>query len=258
MKSRIDRLLRARGQQERHVKLGVGGIRDVEFHVQALQLLYGAQDPWLREPNSLRALHRLAERGYLSWEESGRLAHAYVFLRTIEHRLQILHALQTHTLPADPASSRSSPAGSGTRATPRPPPPAAPRLRPDASDGARRLRGFDATVREVPGGAAVGRGALGRRLRRSGARAAEPPPPLGGAGLVAVPAAVRTRSARSSRRRSTPLRAVPDPDAALDALERFVAAAGPRTAYLARLAATRISSAGCSPSSRDRSGSRRR
>ena len=80
----------------------MGGIRDVEFHVQALQLLYGAQDPWLREPNSLRALHRLAERGYLSWEESGRLAHAYVFLRTIEHRLQILHALQTHTLPAEP------------------------------------------------------------------------------------------------------------------------------------------------------------
>src|SRR5262245_5829441 len=102
MKNRIDRLLRARGQQERHVKLGVGGIRDIEFHVQALQLLYGAQDPWLRERNSLRALHRLAERGYLSWEESGQLAHAYEFLRRIEHRLQILHALQTHTLPADP------------------------------------------------------------------------------------------------------------------------------------------------------------
>src|SRR5262249_43794849 len=83
MKGQIDRRLRARGQQERHVKLGVGGIRDIEFHIQALQLLYGGQDPWLRERNSLRALHRLAERGYLSWEESGRLAHAYVFLRTV-------------------------------------------------------------------------------------------------------------------------------------------------------------------------------
>ena len=101
MKNRIDRRLRARGQQERHVKLGVGGIRDIEFHIQALQLLYGGQDPWLRERNSLRALHRLAERGYLSWEESRRLAHAYVFLRTIEHRLMLLHALQTHTLPED-------------------------------------------------------------------------------------------------------------------------------------------------------------
>src|SRR5262249_54013220 len=103
VKARIDRTLRARGSQERHVKLGPGGIREIEFHVQALQLLYGAQDPWLQERNSLRALHRLAERGYLSWEESRGLAHAYAFLRTVEHRLQILHALQTHTLPADPA-----------------------------------------------------------------------------------------------------------------------------------------------------------
>src|SRR5437899_914323 len=94
---------RGRGQQERHVKLGVGGIRDVEFHIQALQLLYGAQDPWLQERNSLRALHRLAERGYLTWEESGALVRAYVFLRTVEHRLQILHALQTHTPPGHPA-----------------------------------------------------------------------------------------------------------------------------------------------------------
>ena len=43
------------------MKLGVGGIREIEFHVQALQLLYGAQDHWLQERNSLRALHRLAE-----------------------------------------------------------------------------------------------------------------------------------------------------------------------------------------------------
>ena len=55
-----------RASSRRNVKLGVGGIREVEFLVQALQLLYGGDDPWLRERNSLRAIFRLTERGYLS------------------------------------------------------------------------------------------------------------------------------------------------------------------------------------------------
>jgi glutamate-ammonia-ligase adenylyltransferase len=241
MKSRIDRLLRARGQQERHVKLGVGGIRDVEFHVQALQLLYGAQDPWLREPNSLRALHRLAERGYLSWEESGRLAHAYVFLRTIEHRLQILHALQTHTLPAEPLelaklARRLGYAGEAETV--------AHALLRDYDRTRRTVRAafegfFDATVREGPEAppwdaasvAAVGF-ADPERARQNLRLLWEGP------ALVAVPVSVRTALQTLLPATLDALRTVPDPDAALDALERFVAAAGPRTAYLARLAAT--------------------
>ncbi len=241
MKHRIDRILRARGQQERHVKLGVGGIRDVEFHTQALQLLYGAQDPWLRERNSLRALHRLAERGYLSWEESGRLAHAYVFLRTIEHRHQILHALQTHTLPADPGelaklARRLGYAGSA-----------------ETVSGAL-LRDYDRTRRTV-------RAAFDGLFDAAAREGSEAPPwdearlaDVGfadperarqnvrllweGPALVAVPVAVRTALRTLLPATLEALRTVPDPDASLDALERFVAAAGPRTAYLARLAET--------------------
>src|SRR5262245_58878001 len=103
MKDAIDRSLEARGSQTRNVKLGVGGIREIEFLVQALQLLYGGDDPWLAEPNSLRAIFRLTERGYLSPERGRALGDALVYLRTVEHRLQILHEFQTHTLPEGPA-----------------------------------------------------------------------------------------------------------------------------------------------------------
>jgi glutamate-ammonia-ligase adenylyltransferase len=239
MKNRIDRRLRARGQQERHVKLGVGGIRDIEFHVQALQLLYGGQDPWLRERNSLRALHRLAERGYLSWEESGRLAHAYVFLRTIEHRLQILHALQTHTLPADPdelAKLARRLGYAGDREA------AARTFLLDYDRTRRTVRAafegfFDAPGREAPEAppwdaatvAAVGF-ADPERARQNLRLLWEGP------ALVAVPGAVRAALRTLLRATLDALATVPDPDAALDALERFVATAGPRTAYLARLA----------------------
>jgi glutamate-ammonia-ligase adenylyltransferase len=240
-RSRVDRLLRARGQQERHVKLGEGGIRDVEFHIQALQLLYGAQDPWLRERNSLRALHRLAERGYLSWEESGRLARAYGFLRTIEHRLQILHALQTHTLPAEPGelaklARRLGYVGDGELVTQA--------FLHDYDRTRQTVRGafagfFDAPVWAVPEAfpwdvsslAAVGF-ADPERARQNLRLLWEGP------ALVAVPAAVRIALRTLLPATLDALRAVPDPDAALDALERFVAAAGPRTAYLARLART--------------------
>ncbi|MCZ7624815.1 MAG: hypothetical protein M5R38_02270 [Candidatus Methylomirabilis sp.] len=101
MKDRIDTKI-GRGQETfRHVKLGYGGIREVEFIVQTFQLLYGGGDPWIREPNTLRALQRLADRGHITTDQHATLAEAYTFLRTVEHRLQILHHLQTHTLPTD-------------------------------------------------------------------------------------------------------------------------------------------------------------
>jgi len=101
MKSEIDRSLRAKGGERLNVKLGIGGIREVEFLVQALQLLYGGDDPWLRERNTLRAIFRLAERGYLSHTLGRGLGRGYTYLRTVEHRLQVLYEFQTHTLPTD-------------------------------------------------------------------------------------------------------------------------------------------------------------
>lgn len=102
MKRQIDRQLRRKGQEARNVKLGVGGIREIEFLVQALQLLYGGDDAWLRERNTLRGIFRLTERGYLAPALGRMLSRAYTFLRAVEHRLQIVHEFQTHTLPDDP------------------------------------------------------------------------------------------------------------------------------------------------------------
>jgi glutamate-ammonia-ligase adenylyltransferase len=101
MKDRINAKVEQDRETFRHVKLGYGGIREIEFIVQTFQLLYGATDPWIREPNTLRALQRLADRGHVTADEHATLVKAYTFLRTVEHRLQILHHLQTHTLPTD-------------------------------------------------------------------------------------------------------------------------------------------------------------
>ncbi len=99
LKEKLNVSLAWGGKTHRHVKLGYGGIREIEFIVQAFQLLYGGRDPWLREPNTLKALHRLRERGHLHDDDYATLVKAYTFLRTVEHRLQILHQLKTHTLP---------------------------------------------------------------------------------------------------------------------------------------------------------------
>lgn len=101
LKEKLNLSVALEGRTYRDVKRGYGGIREIEFVVQAFQLLYGGRDPWIREANTLRALHRLSERGYLSYDDHAALAKAYTFLRTVEHRLQILHQLQTHTLPED-------------------------------------------------------------------------------------------------------------------------------------------------------------
>ncbi|MFQ5839701.1 MAG: bifunctional [glutamate--ammonia ligase]-adenylyl-L-tyrosine phosphorylase/[glutamate--ammonia-ligase] adenylyltransferase [Candidatus Methylomirabilales bacterium] len=103
MKERIEQSLRHDEVLRRDVKLGYGGIREIEFIVQAFQLVHGGQNPWLRESNTLRALHRLAGEGLLSYEDYAGLVRAYTFLRTVEHRLQILHHMQIHTLPQDHA-----------------------------------------------------------------------------------------------------------------------------------------------------------
>jgi glutamate-ammonia-ligase adenylyltransferase len=85
-----------------NVKLGHGGIREVEFIAQAPQLALGGADPWLRAPHTLISLSRLGDRGLLSESELTQLSEAYTFLRTLEHRLQMENGLQTHAVPDDP------------------------------------------------------------------------------------------------------------------------------------------------------------
>ncbi|MDQ3256794.1 MAG: hypothetical protein M3R15_23360, partial [Acidobacteriota bacterium] len=84
-----------------NVKLGRGGIREIEFIAQALQLAHGGRDPWLHAPHTLISLGRLADRGLITERERTDLSNAYLFLRTLEHRLQMEHGLQTHTVPED-------------------------------------------------------------------------------------------------------------------------------------------------------------
>src|SRR5438093_10147805 len=99
MKDRIDAELSRSGANEVDVKLGRGGLRELEFAVQALQLTRGGRDPWVREGNTLRALHRLADRGLVSFSEHASLSRAYRFLRTVEHRLQLERNRQVNALP---------------------------------------------------------------------------------------------------------------------------------------------------------------
>jgi glutamate-ammonia-ligase adenylyltransferase len=89
-----------------NVKLGRGGIREIEFIAQALQLAHGGRDDWLRVPHTLVSLGRLADREFITQPERSELSDAYCFLRTLEHRLQMEHGLQTHTVP-DSEEARS-------------------------------------------------------------------------------------------------------------------------------------------------------
>jgi glutamate-ammonia-ligase adenylyltransferase len=87
-----------------NVKLGRGGIREIEFIAQALQLAHGGHDPWLQHaPHTLISLGRLADRKLITERERTELADAYDFLRALEHRLQMEHGLQTHSVPDDAA-----------------------------------------------------------------------------------------------------------------------------------------------------------
>jgi [glutamine synthetase] adenylyltransferase / [glutamine synthetase]-adenylyl-L-tyrosine phosphorylase len=82
------------------IKRGYGGIREIEFFAQALQLIYGGREPLLRERSTLKALHRLLQKALIGQGDYSMLADSYSYLRTLEHRLQQVNDLQTHTLPS--------------------------------------------------------------------------------------------------------------------------------------------------------------
>jgi glutamate-ammonia-ligase adenylyltransferase len=110
MKVRIENTQRsefASNPSEMNIKLRRGGIRDIEFIVQALQLLNGGSHPEIQTGNTLQAIKSLEKNGLIDKREASLLEEAYKFYRVVEHRLQLLRNLQTHSLPTDAVEFRS-------------------------------------------------------------------------------------------------------------------------------------------------------
>jgi glutamate-ammonia-ligase adenylyltransferase len=213
IKRRIERGLVGEAGLERNVKLGRGGIREIEFVTQALQLLHGARHAFLQERNTLRALEALRRLEFVEPTDMAALTAAYGFLRDVEHRLQIEHEKQTHTLP-EPGPARALLARSlGFAAEP-------------AFDAA--LLGHAAAVRRI----------FDKFLHASGDRAATPPDiaffhdprsaekelrELGAPGAVGhVSPRTRKLYAKLEPLLLDGLRGVADPDQALRGFVRFV------------------------------------
>lgn len=98
MKSQVEQI--KAGTPGRDIKRGYGGIREIEFFIQIFQLIYGGREPSLWERSTFKALHKLLQKGFIGYEDCGQLFDNYIFLRTLEHRLQQLNDIQTHTLPS--------------------------------------------------------------------------------------------------------------------------------------------------------------
>ena len=100
MKEKIDLSLLRRNPDAVDVKLGAGGIREIEFFCQALQLIHAGKDPEARERNTLSAIKKLSAKGHIKKDEAERLTKGYVFLRDLEHRIQIVEGRQSQAIPA--------------------------------------------------------------------------------------------------------------------------------------------------------------
>jgi glutamate-ammonia-ligase adenylyltransferase len=240
MKHAIDRSLRGKGEAAlANVKLGRGGIREIEFLVQAMQLLYGGDDPRLRERDTLTALDRLVARGYLPAPLGRLLTDAYVHLRTVEHRLQILHEFQTHTLPTDGAALARLARRAGFSGPPRTAAAAFRRRHRTVTTEVRRA--FDAFFRDRRPGALRVRVPSLLALHATGftdpARAARNLKLLvEGRPLVPYAATLRAAMERIFQVMLDALWKSADPDEALNQFERFIAAVGPRAGYIELLA----------------------
>ncbi|HLH75780.1 MAG TPA: bifunctional [glutamate--ammonia ligase]-adenylyl-L-tyrosine phosphorylase/[glutamate--ammonia-ligase] adenylyltransferase [Candidatus Binataceae bacterium] len=251
MKQMIEQELRSPAAVESNIKLGRGGIRELEFIVQALTLVYGGRDPRLRYPRTLDALARLQEGAYLSAARARQLSAAYLFLRDVEHKLQVVANLQTHSLPADPRALRQLAARMGF------------------GKEAGGLARFEAVLTEhrrlvaelfremLPGGEGNGAMAASDLARQTFAAALEPE--AAAAGLQALGFAQASESAghllllargpagalASPRRRELlqalgpllldEISALPNPDHALANLAACIAAIGARTSFLTML-----------------------
>lgn len=103
LKLKIEREVARKGMDD-DIKRGAGGIRELEFVVQLVQLVRGGREPRLRRPGFLPALASAAELGVIGADAAAALREAYVFLRRLEHRVQMRQDAQTHMLPADPCA----------------------------------------------------------------------------------------------------------------------------------------------------------
>jgi len=95
-----------KSEVDREIKRGPGGLRDIEFAVQLLQLVHGRADEKLRSPSTVDALRELTAGGYVGRADGEALLRAYRFLRMVEHRLQLQRLRRTHTVPTDPSELR--------------------------------------------------------------------------------------------------------------------------------------------------------
>ena len=105
MRRRVEEQLPA-DQAERELKLGRGGLRDVEFSVQLLEMVHGRSDVMVRSPNTIIGLEAMATSGYVSRDDAATMSAAYQFLRSMEHRLQLFRLQRTHTVPDDEEALR--------------------------------------------------------------------------------------------------------------------------------------------------------
>ena len=117
MRRRVEQSL-SLADSQRELKLGPGGLRDVEFAVQLLQLVHGRTDETLRSPNTLEALEDLSTNGYVGRADAAELDRAYRFLRSVEHRLQLHRLRRTHVMPSDEAVLRRVGRSLGLRTDP--------------------------------------------------------------------------------------------------------------------------------------------
>ena len=107
MKERIENELLIGDEKTRNLKLGYGGIREIEFFTQALQLVNGGYEPELRRPSTLPALMELAKRKFITIEERDKLSEAYRFLRQAEHKVQIVQEGHVHSIPDGEAEEQA-------------------------------------------------------------------------------------------------------------------------------------------------------
>ncbi|MEU7152943.1 bifunctional [glutamine synthetase] adenylyltransferase/[glutamine synthetase]-adenylyl-L-tyrosine phosphorylase [Streptomyces sp. NPDC045470] len=159
-------------QVDRELKLGPGGLRDVEFAVQLLQLVHGRSDGTLHSPSTLEALSALAAGGYVGREDAKALDAAYCFLRTLEHRIQLHKLRRTHLMPEDEPDQRRLARSMGHRTEP------VETLRKEWKWHAREVRRLheklfyrpllDAVAHLEPGGTRLSAKAAGQRLEALG------------------------------------------------------------------------------------------
>jgi glutamate-ammonia-ligase adenylyltransferase len=242
MKRKILRELTQKPARGYNVKLGHGGIREIEFFVQALQLIHGGRITWVREKNTLRALHRLCDKELVTYEDFSTLSKAYLFFRDVEHKLQIENQLQTQTLPQAPDRLDQLARRCGY-------PDREPFLKALEEHRARVQALFENLFYEKEGPPADGGSPLEATLRGE-ANAAESRQVLSGYGFKDPRQAYKNISLlregppyrhSSSRCRALFLKAAPallqtmaasaDPDMALNHFERFVSEYGAREAF---------------------------